>query len=375
MYPKPISRNESANLFFYYNDPATGKRRKKSCNTSKKGEAHKFIKDFMDSLTRNSTTTFRNYSLQYLDYKTNPRRIRYTADGKNYGERYCQDLKGLIENYVYKYRIADIPLGEITRGDILDLRATMQKEFPENPRTINKAIKALASILSEAYFRGDIKTNPALKIGEIKYKTAERGTFTVKEIKMFYENPDKWSSKMAYSTFMFAAFTGRRASEITALEWEQIDGKFCNIDRAWKVVEKRAGNVKWDGNVKIPLAEILIAILPEKTGCKYVFNNNAKRIAKTWWLNNFRKSMEVFDINYQDRNLTPHSFRHSLNTNLLLAGVYDLYVKKYMGWTDRNRDTQSVYTHIKPEHLMVVADKIDEIYTGKGNIIEFQKEA
>ncbi len=331
MYPRPICREGSSNLFFYYVDPASGKRRKKSCGTSKKGKANDFIIEFINSLTKCSIINFKAYSAQYLVYETNPRRKRYSAEGKKYGLRYCEDLARLIKKYVYPEKFADFSMGEITRGDIIDLRDILISKNAGKHNTVNKVIKAVSSIFSEAHYRGDIKNNPATHISDIKYNAKERGFFFSEEILHLFSDPDKWPSRIAYQLFRFAAFTVRRASEILALEWEQIEGKYCNIDRAWKKSEKCSGDVKWGMSVEIPLAASVLLNLPEKGSFRYIFHDNTRRTGETWWRNNFRRSMAAFEIDIDGRNISPHSFRHSLNTNLLLAGSPELYVKKYLG--------------------------------------------
>jgi integrase len=371
MYPDPFKREGTNNLSFNYIDPLTGKRKLKSCGTARVGEAKKIIKEFIDSLTVCSGLTFRQYAQRYCSYETNPRAQRLKLDGKYYSVRYSQDLKEKLEKYVFPDSFCDKTLSEISRGDVIDLKQRMASRNPDRIPTINKTMKHIAAIFSEGYLRGDIKTNPAQQLSSIAYTPQERGFFSAEEIFELFKDPNKWQSLLSYQVFQFAAYTGRRASEILALEWEQIEGKYCTIDRAWKKAEGKSGSPKWGVSVKIPLPGKLN--FPEKSMSPYVFNDDGRRLGETWWRKNFIKAMELHEIDYKSRNFTPHSFRHSLNTNLLLSGCPELYVKKYLGWTDKSRDTQSHYTHIQPEHLVVVSDKIDEIYSGKSKIVEFVK--
>ena len=370
MYPEPYQRQESSNYYFNYTDPFSGKRKLKSCKTNRKGKAKEFIKAFIDELGKLSAFDFYAYSSRFFDPLTNPKRLRLLAENKNYGIRQCNEIKQMMEKYVFPEPFASLNIGRIKRGDIIDLRNTLLAKNPGKFRTINKVIKAIASILAEALFRDDITANPASKIGEIKYKQAEKGIFSAEEILKLFSHPERWQSRLAFYVFQFAAYTGRRASEILVMEWEQLEGRLCRIDRAWKKDEQTIAGPKWGVEVEIPLPKTLI--LPERTG-KYVFSEKGEKLGEKWWINNFYREMGAFGINCAERNITPHSFRHSLNTNLLLAGCYELLVKKYLGWTNKNKDTQAIYTHIKPEHLIVVADKIDEIYSGKGHVVEFTK--
>ena len=149
--------------------------------------------------------------------------------------------------------------------------------------------------------------------------------------------------------------------EILALQWEQITDGVCTIDRALHRMENAIGTPKWGICVQFPLCKKAIDNLPEKTGA-FVFHIQAEHLQGKWWRRAFINSMQKMGIDYKGRNLTPHSFRHSLNTNLLLAGVPELYVRRYIGWTPSSKDTQAAYTHIKTQDLQIVADAIDKMY-------------
>lgn len=360
MYPEPFKRKGLANLYFVYNDPATGKRKTRCTGVSKVGQAKRIIMVFMDRLTTCSACSFAEYAKRFFDYETNPRAVRYRLLGKCYGLTHCMNLKSCITRNVLPVgRFSRKPMAEITRGDIIDLQAYLARTI--SPVMVNKTISYVTSIFAEAFYRGDIVSNPATMVSRIKTKTKEKGIFTPEEIREMFASPDRWDTHLAYHVFKFAAYTGRRSGEILALQWEQLHDGFCTIDRSYHKMERKIGTPKWNIEVVFPLARKILDDLPDKAG-DFVFMNGGRRIFETWWSRTFRRNMEKMGIDYKGRNLTPHSFRHSLNTNLLLAGIPDLYVRKYIGWTASSRDTQAAYTHINPEHLQMVSDAIDRIY-------------
>ena len=361
-YPEPYKkRGRSASLYFVFTDPLTGKRRYLATGSPKVGESREYIRAFMDRLTPTGTLTFRTYAEQFFSPETNPRYIRYQMAGKQYSLGHIKQLKSVITRYVFPERFADKALSEITRGDILDLLALLNRKYPGHPATINKISDFISSIFSEAYYREDIKNNPAMRLTDIVYQRKARGTFTPEEIRKIFQDPRKWKSKLAYQVFLFAAYTGRRQGEIRALQWEQIQDGLCTIDRAINRTTRKLARPKWDKCVTVPLCRTVLDNLPERTESPYVFTEDGAPLGETWWAKSFWREMKRLEIDYKERNLVPHSFRHSLNNNLLLAGVPRLFVRKYIGWSE-GRDTQEAYTHIEPENLRAVADKIDEIY-------------
>lgn len=363
-YPKPFKRKGFSSFFFNYEDPLTGKRKLKSTGSSKLGESREFVQRFMDRLTPVGTVTFREYATKFFSPETNPRYIRYKMAGKQYSISHIKTIKTEITKYVFPEKFSDKPFSEITRGDVLDLMALLVKKYPEHPATINKVAKIISSIFSEAYYREDLKYNPAMRLSDIDYEKVQRGTFSNEEIRRIFQHPDEWTNRMAYDIFLFAAYTGRRCGEVLGLQWEQIKDGCCHIDRAYNRGTKGMAVPKWDKKVTIPLCKTLLDRLPERTASPYVFvKADGTPIKPDTWNKYFRKEMDRMGFDRKARQLVPHSFRHSLNTNLIIAlGGHELFVKKYIGWTDRDKDTQAAYTHIKPEHLKFIADKIDEIY-------------
>ncbi len=363
-YPKPYrKKGRPASLYFVYTDPLTGKRRYQATGSPKVGESMEYIRLFMDRLTPAGTQTFRTYAAQFFSPETNPRYIRYQMAGKQYSIGHIRQLASVVTRYVFPERFSDKPLSEITRGDILDLLALLMRKNPGHPAIINKVSDFISSIFSEAYYREDIRNNPAMRLSDIKYEKKTRGTFSAEEIRSLFSEPEKWKSSLAYKVFLFAAYTGRRCGEILGLQWEQISGGCCTIDRAFNRAVRGITSPKWDKCVTFPLCRTILENLPERTDCPWVFTEDGvNHVCETWWQKAFKREMRRLGIDREGRNLVPHSFRHSLNNNLLVAGVPRLFVRKYIGWSE-GRDTQESYTHIAPEHLRSVADKIDEIYS------------
>ena len=215
----------------------------------------------------------------------------------------------------------------------------------------NRVMSALKVIFKEAEYRQDIGQNPALGIGLLKYASTERGIFEPKELKdLFKACPGPWDDVQVYTMFLLAASTGMRRGEILALTWDKIDftNKIIRIDQAWKD-EKTLGPPKWGKTRFVPIPNKTAAALEvlksmTKAGESFVFQwGNDQRLGYTYFSKAFRRGMKNAGIDYKTRNLSPHSFRHTLNSILLGKGYGPDRVRSVLGWSSEK--VQGDYTH------------------------------
>ena len=85
------------------------------------------------------------------------------------------------------------------------------------------------------------------------------------------------------------------------------------------------------------------------------------------WFNTIRIHALQLKLQRSDvwKELTPHVLRHSLNTNLRLAGMYDMLVAEYLSWEHQlGNAVQEGYTHVYAENLKPIALCIDKLYGG-----------
>ncbi len=75
---------------------------------------------------------------------------------------------------------------------------------------------------------------------------------------------------------------------------------------------------------------------------------------------------EKVGIALEGRKITPHCFRHGLNSHWLAKGLFPLLVQSYLGWTSAEGKlltrVQAKYTHLQLMKLEDVAATIDRIY-------------
>ena len=114
IYPKPYKRNGI--YYFKYTDKY-GIRRQKSYKTHRTGQAHKMIRDFMESL---SSSLVANLKLSapiepWTIGVSNSRYERYSTEGRAYGMSRVRDIKYRLKN-VEDYRPMKMLAKEFTRG-------------------------------------------------------------------------------------------------------------------------------------------------------------------------------------------------------------------------------------------------------------------
>lgn len=360
IYPKPFQREGSPNLYFKYTDH-NGKRKQKSCGTPRKGAAQKVIIKFMDNHSRSS---FGNKPLSQLlsswtNGRTNPRYERYKREGKTYGLSRVRDIVYLL-NHVKKHRIVRTPAAEVTRGKALDLREWLiSVELVDKHRTVNKIMAAMRSIYSEAVYRGELDNNPFAGIGNLKYTQNKKTLLSVEQILSLEKKHFK--DEIAYNFTLFTLFTGMRFGEVVALSWDKIDKKVVMVDQAFKSGgAKDIGLPKWDKVRSFPLSKKAQSALPDK-GIGLIFTVNGHRVYHKWYSDQLSHALREAKL----PRVTTHSFRHLINSRLLLNNISPYLIQKYLGWSSGSsmiNKVQDGYTHINSQDLQIVADAIDRIY-------------
>ena len=313
--------------------------------------------------------TLAAFAAPYYQWASCPHAARLLAEGKQIGRRHVQEQRRLLDRLILKDRVAGLPVRGLRRADVLDFRGRLVAAGV-GTRTVNCAIAALKTILQEGVYREELDRNPALRIGELKYPVASRGTFAPVELQKLFPSdpPGPWKSLRAWALYMLAAATGMRRGELLALRWGAVDlaGAVVRIETAWKG-NGEEGLPKWGRKrvAVIPAAAIhaLELLLDEsvRTGPDdYVFADDAGEVpGGTWWQKHFTAAMVAAKIDARARNLTPHSFRHSLNTLLLDSGMDPAKVRAALGWSSVG--VQDGYTHWDSSHLRGLAEAFDQI--------------
>jgi integrase len=165
-----------------------------------------------------------------------------------------------------------------------------------------------------------------------------------------------------------------RASEIRALQWQDVDlaGRRIHVVRAFKSKKHILGMPK-NGRIRdTVIPEVLVPYLSTSgEPASWVTGLSEKRPM------GYKKWHEVFQkaIAETGTPTTLHMLRHALNTSLMEknANLAEL-IKAAFGWTSKGRmregnkfgnDIQETYTHRETYDLAPLAKAIDDLFTEK----------
>ena len=369
-YRKPY-RFKKIGKYYYYK--LSNQKSFHTTGEKSKTLAEQFVTLLMKKEESSTDKTLKEYAEDFYIWDKCPHIRRLREENKSIGQRHARLQRRVLEKHIFSDPIADKKMNEIKRGDILDFRTKLiNNNIGMN--TINKVMGVLKVIFNEALYREEVNRNPIMGVGNMKHTPKEVGTFTEEELRgIFSENKFyPWQSILDYTCFLIAATTGMRRGEILALRWRDINFQkgYLTVNQAWKD-RNELGKPKW-GKVRfVPIPkftlEKLIKLRSESFNNEeddFVFAyDDGGRLGGTWWRKRFIAAMKKAKINFEERNLRPHSFRHSLNS-ILKAKNYD--TEKFrlsFGWADQK--IQNNYTHVNIEYLMEQANIVSDIFLGK----------
>ena len=358
----------------YYYRIGTGKWKSTSC--TRQDKAHDYALERLEEEKRHKeeeakTIILRDYLDPFYIEDRCPHVARLRAEKHPISIHHIKLQRTNITKYIFEDEIADRNLRELRRADIIDFRQRLLNQGFSDSK-VNKVIKTLKTCIKEGIFREELDRDPTLGVGNIREEKQERGAFTQKELANLFppEGLGPWPDLAAYTCFLVAATTGMRRGEILAIQWKDIDfdNNLYHVRRAWKN-DHEIGLPKWERvRENLPLPEITakklkelrsqsLHILPDA----FVFHKkDGARLSTLWWQNTFTQAMVKAKIKAKERNITPHSFRHSLNTYLRDQGVADEKIRAALGWSSAK--IQADYTHWKAEHLREQATVIDNLF-------------
>jgi integrase len=305
---------------------------------------------------------------------------RVLADGGQIGPEYARRQRKLLDRFVACDKLYDMDLTEVDRGVALDFRDrlietakvnTADRSSSAGKATVNLVLNALSAAFGELVDRQRLPYNPFARM-LLKYDKSKRGTFTISELrKMFPADVAQlgpWPDLSMKTAFLMAATLGLRRNEVRAIRWHSIDltKRKIRVHEAFKGEKRRPGKPKWDKVRETAIPGVtarhlaaLRALAPDPDGFVFSDVTGSPRI-DDWWRNSWDAAMARLKIKHRERNLVPHSLRHSLATELRAAGISDVLLKKSMGWSS-DAMLENYSDHLQAEHFRGQAKLVDKL--------------
>ncbi len=324
-------------LYFFNN---RGIRQKVSTRAKLKSDALKFLQSFKQENRRIRTrvliSAFRQELISHIE-------VLYT--------------KGTVKMYRQAFDtlqqiVGDVPLQSITAKDVDFYKSERLKKV--KPITVNTRLIALKSAFNYAVRWRYIAENPFTRVRFCSVPQQAPIFFAREDFqKLISVIKEGWLKEVV----IFATLTGMRLSEITNLQWRDVD-----LQRKLITVQSSATfKTKYGKRRDIPLNETVLYLLHRKVKVDaakrlddYVFRLNGKKILGTWLSHKFK--YYVYECHLANDRLHFHSLRHTFASWLVMDGVSIYAIKELLGHQDVK--TSQIYSHLAGAELHGVVDRI-----------------
>jgi integrase/recombinase XerD len=269
-------------------------------------------------------------------------------------EEYLTIIKSLAPNSVKAY-INDIEDFESflksKKQSILDSNSELLVEYLQsikNPLTQNRHLSSINSFFNFATENFDNIIKPKASFAKIpgklpKYLDEKQIDNGLKLIDCSNE-----LGMRDYAIILFLYATGVRVSELIQIKKSDIEQNWIRILYA-KGSKQRV----------VPIAQVALDAIKE-------YLNKRKYSSDTLFLNYLGRPISrisIFKITQKYFGVSPHVFRHSYATSLILGGADLMVVSELLGHS--NVETTQVYTHINQKHLTQTIDQFHPLNTRK----------
>ena len=270
--------------------------------------------------------------IEYRTYLKGVDRSKRTVEG------YFQDL-----NFFQKWLLAEYNcpayLEDITIDDIEAFLRMLKDERDYKPASRRRISSSMKTFFTYCYKKKMCNEDIAIQIEAIKVPQTEREYLTEEEVMEFVEAVDHKLAKVAILTMYYA---GLRVSECLDLKMNDV-----NMDK--KMLRVIAG--KGNKNRTIPISDKLFEVFEDyiswRVESEYFFATETtgefSRVRLTAIIRETRKKLGL------EKHVTPHTFRHSFASRLVLKDVNIVNISKLLGHSDVK--VTSIYTHADMSQL------------------------
>ncbi|WP_158232911.1 tyrosine-type recombinase/integrase [Sporosarcina sp. P2] len=261
---------------------------------------------------------------------------------------YRRDLLQFNNFLSEKYNAA-IYIDEITIDDIEQYLHYLAVEKTLKPRSRNRYLSTVSSMLTYAMKKEWIDKNPAVFMDTARVTDRKKVSLTEEEIFQLVDSVEKPLLRMA---ILFMAKSGLRVNEVVMLKLSGVDFETNII----YVVEGKGGKYR-----EVPIAESLRTELIKyveqirEADSEYFFATKKTGRLSAQYIN--RELKIASEVLGWDKIITNHTMRRSFATNLLKKGVNIVTIQHLLGHASLR--TTSIYLNIVDLDLRNAVDLLD----------------
>ena len=242
---------------------------------------------------------------------------------------YLRDLRQFSEHLAAQ-RVTD--LRKVKTAAISDYVAWMGGKG-KSAATVTRALASIKSFYAFLAERGEIKTNPAKGVAALKVERRFPEILTGKEVELFLDQPRCVDAKgyrdHAMLELLYA--TGIRVSELISL-----DESDCSLS---------AGFIRCESKGK----ERIIPLYPAAVKA---LSDYIKDVSRQGFWKIVKHYQEMAQL---DKDITPHTLRHSFAVHLLENGADLRAIQEMLGHADIS--STQIYTHVVKKQLRDIYQK------------------
>jgi integrase len=244
-------------------------------------------------------------------------------------------------------------VSDITLSDLEELQVALSEKLGNS--TINRHFNCYRHFFNKCVDWGLIGFSPAAKLTSMKQKSVRRRVVSDAELNQMISLAKPWMKRV----LVFAAYTGVRASEISSLEWQDID---FDADLLTIYSKKGSGDERVR---KIPMAKPLRHLMwklrifeneqVKRDDSQGVFRNSKGNPASSTHLS--REARRLAKRAGLD-GVSLHCLRHTFSTRISEQGGNLEEVQRLLGHA--NIATTQRYLHMSDAALKVTVDRLAE---------------
>ena len=223
--------------------------------------------------------------------------------------------------------------------------------------TAARKVAAAKSFFSFMVAEGNIKDNPTLNVTLPRAGKSLPKPISISQVRRLLEEPAKWSTpdaKRDRAILELLYASGMRVSELVSLNLGDMDTEGNYVRCFGKGHKERLIPIYKQAALVVEeyVKETRLRLLHNDVEQALFLNRRGTRLTRQglWQiLKGYAKSVGL------DKEITPHTLRHSFATHMLNGGADLRSVQELLGHA--NISTTQVYTHLTTEHVRRIYDK------------------